>query len=310
MSKISKHSDNNSEDSWLDSLEKNLEKSAVTTRSDTSLFDQINSIMNNKSKYTSVNHAVDDMMERSGLKKHLDKVKVSKEEPKQDNKKLASKEYDLKVKQKQLKNAYEAGFIAGKRDLESNRMVNTIASLIKNKIELRQWVDYSLGYGSGSQMPVAQKDLEFKKMVRELNKLQKAESEEGVEKLADDSNNAFMKKVPIEESKEITPIIIKKCPQIQKTFENVITDSKGQKSVPAIMQKVKAIHLNDATDSQDWEDDNLIIFVSNMNLKTKKEHPEIKGQESNLGKKENMADNEIDQSNADAFHALNPASFK
>lgn len=69
------------EDHWLKQFEKNLHKSAVQSRKvDQSLFDQINGIMNTKSKYTSVSAAVEDMMQRSGLSSHLKNInKVSEE---------------------------------------------------------------------------------------------------------------------------------------------------------------------------------------------------------------------------------------
>lgn len=68
-------------DHWLKQFEKNLEKSAVQSRRvDQSLFDQINEIMNNKSKYTSVSAAVEDMMQRSGLTGYLTNInKLSQE---------------------------------------------------------------------------------------------------------------------------------------------------------------------------------------------------------------------------------------
>lgn len=90
MSKYSRHqsivtrqSDENiSEDHWLKNFQKSLQKGAVQPRNvDSSLFDQINSIMNGKSRYTSVDHAVADMQERSGLTAYLDKInKTSGEE--------------------------------------------------------------------------------------------------------------------------------------------------------------------------------------------------------------------------------------
>lgn len=80
---VSRQSDENiSEDHWLKNFQKSLQKGAVQPRNvDSSLFDQINSIMNGKSKYTSVDHAVQDMQERSGLTAYLDKInKTSGEE--------------------------------------------------------------------------------------------------------------------------------------------------------------------------------------------------------------------------------------
>src|ERR1035441_1636660 len=78
---INRQSDENiSEDHWLKQFEKKL---AVQPRRNEqqSLFDQINSIMNGtKSKYPSVDAAVDDMKQRSGLTAYLEKVKSSSAE--------------------------------------------------------------------------------------------------------------------------------------------------------------------------------------------------------------------------------------
>jgi hypothetical protein len=63
------------EEHWLKQFQKSLQKNAVQPRSvDVSLFEQINSIMNNKSKYPSVEAAVEDMKERSGLTAYLNKI--------------------------------------------------------------------------------------------------------------------------------------------------------------------------------------------------------------------------------------------
>src|SRR5208282_2263405 len=66
-----------SEDHWLKQFENSLQKTSVQPRGQESLVEQINSIMNTKSKYPSVQAAVDDMMNRSGLSSYLDNVKVS-----------------------------------------------------------------------------------------------------------------------------------------------------------------------------------------------------------------------------------------
>lgn len=77
-----------SEDHWLREFENSLQKTSVQPRGN-SLFDQISSIMNTKSKYPSVQAAVDDMMHRSGLTAYLDNVKTSTEEPSGKPKKTA-----------------------------------------------------------------------------------------------------------------------------------------------------------------------------------------------------------------------------
>jgi hypothetical protein len=84
---INRNSDEGiSEDHWLKEFEKKLLKDAVQPRNTVSLYDQISSVMNGtKAKYPSVQAAVDDMMQRSGLSNYL---KVS-EDSEQGNTKVA-----------------------------------------------------------------------------------------------------------------------------------------------------------------------------------------------------------------------------
>lgn len=77
-----------SSDHWLKQFEDKLQKTSVQPRGD-SLYDQISSIMNSKSKYPSVQAAVDDMMQRSGLTSYLKNVKVSEEDTSNKPKKTA-----------------------------------------------------------------------------------------------------------------------------------------------------------------------------------------------------------------------------
>src|ERR1035437_2611915 len=81
------------EDHWLKQFRKSLEKSAVQPRRvDNSLFDQINSIMNGKSKHQSVESAVEDMKERSGLTAYIKNIKSENEEAISGKTKTASDE--------------------------------------------------------------------------------------------------------------------------------------------------------------------------------------------------------------------------
>ncbi len=80
QSVINRQSDEaGSEDHWLRQFENKLQKTSVQPVGH-SLFDQISSIMNSKSKYPSVQAAVDDMMDRSGLISYLNNVKTSEQE--------------------------------------------------------------------------------------------------------------------------------------------------------------------------------------------------------------------------------------
>ena len=200
---ISRNADSEiDENHWLKQLEKNLEKIAVQPRRiDQSLFDQINSVVSGNSKYPSVDAAVKDMQERSGLTAYL-KNKQSKTNE-DSSKKTASEESS------------------------------------KNKNE---------------------------------------------------------------------PELFKKVPSIKVTIENFITSTKGNISVPAILEKIRSVHRQDVSEPKDWEDDNIIIFISQMNLNEKKKNKNnYRTNEANLGKIDN-SESDFDKSNDDAFYSLMPAT--
>src|SRR5271166_2031273 len=70
------------EPSWFSDYVSNLEKAGVKSKKDDySLFDQINNILGNKSKYSSVEEAVLDMQRRTGL---LELIKQTKSAQAQD----------------------------------------------------------------------------------------------------------------------------------------------------------------------------------------------------------------------------------
>lgn len=199
---ITRQSDeNSSEDYWLNEFEKKL----AVQPANHSLFDQISNIMNSKSKYPSVEAAVEDMKERSG----------------------------------------------------------------------------------------------FAAFVKELSKT--SDTEEATTKTAEDHNQAIDKKI------DLTPIVIKKCPTVKSTLENYIRDTRGNLPIPAIIDKIKSIHRSDVSDAKDWDDDKLMKLVSRLNLEAKKNNPGSYENYSNLGRRDMSGDSEMDPSNRDAFHALNPA---
>lgn len=202
---ITRNSDENiSEDHWLKQFEKSLQKGAVQPRVQQSLFDQINSIMNQTSKHSSVEAAVEDMKERSGLTAYL--------------------------KQSEVENSSD------------------------------------------------------------------------VVKKASDENQAKTKKSKL-------PSVIQKFPTVLRTLENCIRDSKGNLPIPAIIERVRSIHQNDVSDASDWDQDDLLYLVSQLNLDAKKGNPASYEDHSNLGGRDSMSDAEIDPSNTDAFFALNPAKI-
>jgi len=202
-----------SEDRWLQAFEDKLQKGAVQSRHDVSLFDQISSIMNGaKPKYTSVQNAVDDMMARSGLKSYQESVKVSHE---QTPKKVAQT-------------------------------------------------------------------------------TQHATSIEPAKKPEDSK----------------TPKVIQEKPSILQTLENIIKDSRGNMSIPAIIGRLRSLHFNDISEEGDWDDERLLRLISQLNLQAKQDNPGTFDNYSSLGTIDHStADSEIDRSNVDAFFALQPAKI-
>lgn len=78
------------EPSWFADFVNNLDKAATKSKKDDfSLFDQINNILGNKSKYSNVEEAVKDMAKRTGLSDMLNKKKqaqLSVDEKNKDSK--------------------------------------------------------------------------------------------------------------------------------------------------------------------------------------------------------------------------------
>lgn len=204
------------ENHWLKQFESKLiEKEAVQSKSvDSSLFDQITSIISKKSKYPSVSAAVEDMKERSGLSSFLKKMKKNSEE-----------------------------------DNSSTKVAEKIAS-------------------------------------------------------DEDNNDLIMKKIPVEKK---LPVLLVKCPNIKSTFENIINSSRGNLPIPAIIERVKKIHSNDVSDAKDWENSDLLKFVSQLNLREKSKYLN-QSNDSNLGKSEHIIEEDLDSDNNDAFNILMPNS--
>jgi hypothetical protein len=198
QSVISRQSDEfSSEDHWLKQFEDKLQKTSVQPRGK-SIYEEITSIMNSKSKYPSVQAAVDDMMQRSGLNTYLETVKES------DNKMLSTK----------------------------------TAQLI-------------------------------------------------------DSN---------------LPRVIKEVPGVQRTLENIVTESKGNLPISAIIQRLHSLHTKDTADESVWDDDNFVRYVSQKNLEAKRHNPGIFENYDSLGKIDHTnLSSDVDDSDADAFKILTPA---
>jgi hypothetical protein len=132
-----------------------------------------------------------------------------------------------------------------------------------------------------------------------INKTSEEESVKQTTKQASDENAALHKKLPI---------VIMKCPQIGNTLDNVIRSTRGNLSIPAIINKIRSIHENDVSDAKDWDANDLVIHVSQKNLAAKSENTDTNNS-SQLGSLNDIAnDDDIDPANTDAFSGLVPAT--
>lgn len=133
---------------------------------------------------------------------------------------------------------------------------------------------------------------------RDLSKISTEDG--GNKKTASDKNNT---------NNKTTPAVIIKCPAILNTLQNYIRDTKGNLPIPAIVDKIRSIHSGDVSDAKDWDEDKLLRLVSRLNLNAKKDNPSVYQNYQNLGIREQLNESELDPSNVDAFHALNPVKF-
>lgn len=280
---ISTNSDSDlTDDIWMARIQR---EAVQPKREQKTLFDQINSIMNGtKSKYTSVQNAVDDMKARSGLTAYLEKMnKTSSDEEiiPGETKKTATPNEDASY--------YERGLIDGKYDLDKDQVGDIAASIRAQKASLpfKGWHGYAKGYRDGAKLNPDQFVHEWAQVLHTMK----------------------MQHQKVADTQEEKAVILQKCPQIQKTLENYITDTKGNLPVSAVIEKIKSIHRNDTSDAKDWDDEKLIKLVSDMNLEAKKNNPNNFHSFDNLGKRDILTESEIDPSNVDIWSALMPAKY-
>jgi hypothetical protein len=108
-----------------------------------------------------------------------------------------------------------------------------------------------------------------------------------------------------EQSKSSEPSIFKEHPEIKETFDNYINDTRGNLSVPAVIDRVKSIHRHDVDDIS-WSDEALVEYVDAKchDAKSHNPMPEAQG----LGHVTHFNDTtDVDPSNRDAFFSLNPS---
>jgi len=324
------------EDHWLKQFQnKLLEKGAVQPRgTEHSLYDQISSIMNGKSKYPSVAAAVEDMKERSGLSaflKNLNKTSNDADDSQQtktaedkteelfDQLVVVEPGDDLDKEEKlindmkiaiQNKDWYELGRLNGELDHKINNITDSVESIktlkyfydpiISNAVVPPQyWLNYSVGYSVGAKLSDEERESDFRRTKQQLEYMLR-------EKRASDNNSVINKKIPL--GKRL-PMILIKCPQAESTFDNVIRSTRGNLSIPAIIDRVRSIHQNDVSDAKYWDSDDLIQYVSKKNLEEKSKNADVV-ESSNLGSREDaFSSYDIDLDNNDAFIGLMPAKY-
>jgi hypothetical protein len=314
QSVVSRQSDAGySDDHWLREFESKLQKTSVQPRGE-SIYDQINSIMNTKSKYPSVQAAVDDMMQRSGLNSYLDNVKESQEQISSETSTKTAN--SLKNEIDQLKDLAKIGdwFAFGKlmakidmaegqpriNGAESIRLIKYFKDpeLSSVKVPLEKWELYTRGYGEEQHLsPEEQeKDIRFTRQILD-NILNRSKTAQTVEpkKSEDPSANK-------------TPQVIQDKPSILRTLENIIKETRGNMPIPAIIARLQSLHARDISSEAVWDDERLLRLISQMNLQAKKDNPSSFENFDHLGQSDHATSgDDIDASNTDAFNALMPA---
>jgi hypothetical protein len=101
--------------------------------------------------------------------------------------------------------------------------------------------------------------------------------------------------------------LFKQVPQVKSTLDNYIDDSRGNLPIPAIVEQVKSIHKFDVPDDLAWDDPALMTYINNKNIEVKKKYPDQDAEQTTLGRNPNYTDEDMDPSNTDALHGLNPA---
>lgn len=102
--------------------------------------------------------------------------------------------------------------------------------------------------------------------------------------------------------------LFKKTPQLKQTIDNYIKDTRGNLLVPEILDRIKSIHRKDISDNADWSNPSLLTYIYKRNNEEKKQHPDNSNY-NELGKID-LHNKEMDPSNNDALHMLNPATYK
>lgn len=124
------------------------------------------------------------------------------------------------------------------------------------------------------------------------------------------TDKSFNQHNDIKNNHSATPSVIVQKPNIVQTLQNIINDSRGHLSIPAIVNKLHSLHQKDIPEAADWDDEKLLRLISKMNLEAKKHNSHFdESQYAHLGTRDHSTSSTVDPSNSDAFHSLMPTKI-
>lgn len=103
--------------------------------------------------------------------------------------------------------------------------------------------------------------------------------------------------------------VFKLHPSIKNTIDNWVEEVHGNLPVPAVITRAKEIHRGDIADDAAWDEDVLMAYVNDKCQEVKKRYPS-ENANTNLGHLPHLTEEDIDPSNRDALHCLNPVAIK
>lgn len=142
-----------------------------------------------------------------------------------------------------------------------------------------------------------------------LKNVKLSEEEKSNKKIANSLTINEPQHVDIMVQKQKSPLLLQEKPNIISTIKNVISTTRGNLPLPAILEKIRSIHKNDVSDDKFWEDEDLIKLISSLNLQEKSSHHQNDDHSNTMGKIEMDGGYDYEEANQDAFHSLMPAKI-
>lgn len=111
-----------------------------------------------------------------------------------------------------------------------------------------------------------------------------------------------------ERTKKVASVdLFKKVPQVKTTIDNYLEDTNGNVVLPAVLERIRSIHSNDVIDESDWKDESLMRYITDKCQEVKSKYPSLDPNYTNLGKIDQIRDEDIDPGNSDSFLSMTPA---